>query len=383
MPLISVIEESDSFSIVMPLYISGSLQDYRPTNEAHAYESVFLQILLVLDWLHSRGVVHRDIKPENFLIEQEEPLKIIVADFGLSKVSIDQLLTTFCGTLLYCAPEVFPGNSRGYGPKADMWSLGVMMVNLLFGLPDSPFLPPCHNHNDLCGWIDDWSERLNAELHKLTNDNELTDILLEIIKVDPEQRLTAAECLQKGLDTGLFRIDHHNQIVLFKATGTHSPLNDSSQSGSTEELTGRSTPAMQSSQLLKIVATGEPTGISFLDEGLWDSCSAHEGCNRDQVAPRSISPNDSDSTSGPPRRRQKIHNSFSHPNSVEGTNSGMERPAEIRSKFDNPLAPTCSLEKRQSTCIQRVSLESGKAENAPAENESWGSVERRVFEMLA
>ena len=364
MPLINVIEEPDSFSIVMPLYKFGSLQDYRPTNEA--YESLFLQILLVLDWLHSRGVVHRDIKPENFLIEEEEPLKVVVADFGLSKISIDdQLLTTFCGTLLYCAPEVFPGNSRGYGPKADMWSLGVMILNLLFGLPESPFLPPCHNHDDLREWVDDWSERIHAELQKFTNkDNKLlTDILLEIIKVDPEQRLTAAECLQKGIDTRLFL--------------------HSSQSGSTEKLTARRAPAMQSSQLLKIIATGEPTGISFLDEGLWDGCFAHEGCSGDQEARRSTSPIHSYSTSGPPRRRQKIHSSSSHQNSIRGTNSAMERPAEIRSKFDDPLAPTCSFEKGQSTCIQRVSPASVKAEKAPAENESWGSFERRVFEMLA
>ena len=344
MPLIDVIEETDSFSIVMPLYIFGSLQDYRPSNGAYAYESVFLQILQVLDWLHSRGVVHRDIKPENFLVEHEEPLKIVVADFGLSKVSIDQLLTTFCGTLLYCAPEVFPGNSRGYGPKADMWSLGVMMLNLLVGLPESPFLP-CHDHGDLREWVDVWSERLHAELHKSTvNDDHklLTEILLEIVKVDPEQRLSAAECLQKGLETGLFSKDSQNQIILLRAKATHPPLSDSSIAESTEGLTGRRTSPLHSSQLLRIIATGEPTGISFLDE---DSCFAPENGSVDEGAPCSTSPVDSRSTSGPPRRRQKIQNASSHPQSLKGVNSGMA--------------------------------------GGPAENESWGSVERRVFEMLA
>ena len=228
MPLIDVIEEPDAFSIIMPYYKFGSLQDSFPADETYAFESIFLQILLVLSWLHGRGVVHRDIKPENFLIEDEAPLKIIVTDFGLSKVSIDQVFTTFCGTLLYCAPEVFPGNRNGYGPKADIWSLGVMMLNLMSGLPDSPFLPPHYNHDDLREWVGDWSKRLHGELIKSTDQNTLmTDILLGMIEVDPEKRFTADECLQRGLENGLFRRNRHGQIVLQNDTEVNTPANES------------------------------------------------------------------------------------------------------------------------------------------------------------
>ncbi|KAI5300317.1 hypothetical protein KEM55_008224, partial [Ascosphaera atra] len=76
------------------------------------------QILHALHYLHSENVTHRDVKPENILISSMNPLRVKLGDFGLSKiVDVDAeggfaagtFLKTFCGTLLYCAPEVYPG----------------------------------------------------------------------------------------------------------------------------------------------------------------------------------------------------------------------------------------------------------------------------------
>ena len=70
------------------------------------------QICEALDFIHSHGIVHRDIKPENILVASEEPLIVKLSDFGLSKMighDNKTFLKTFCGTLLYCAPEVYPG----------------------------------------------------------------------------------------------------------------------------------------------------------------------------------------------------------------------------------------------------------------------------------
>ena len=75
--------------------------------------SVTKQLLHALNYIHSNGVVHRDIKPENLLVSSREPFIVKLSDFGLSKMinsNDDQaVLTTFCGTMLYCAPEVYPG----------------------------------------------------------------------------------------------------------------------------------------------------------------------------------------------------------------------------------------------------------------------------------
>lgn len=207
MPLIDVIEETDAFSIVMPYYELGSLKVYRPVDEQSAYERVFLQILLAFSWLHSRGVVHSDIKPEKFLLDDDEGLSIIVAEFGLSNVTTQHLLTTFCGSLTYCAPEVFPGNSRGYGSKADMWSLGIMMMEFVFGLPDAPGdVDANSSHAVLQNWVEEWSTRLQNKLTRYTGvEDPMWDILSNMIKSKPEDRFSAGQCLQRGLENGLFR----------------------------------------------------------------------------------------------------------------------------------------------------------------------------------
>ena len=382
MPLIDIIEEPDAFSIVMPYYQSGGLQDYCPDDETYAYGSIFLQILVALSWLHSCGVVHRDIKPENFLIEDETPLKIVVADFGLSNMSMDQVFTTFCGTLLYCAPEVFPGNCDGYGPKADIWSLGVMMLNLIFGLPDSPVLPPSHNNDDLRKWAGEWSERLCRQLHNLADGNTLlTDILLDMIKIDPEERFTADDCLQSGLENGLFRRNLYDQIVLQNDTNLNTTANVSWQLKSVQDLDGLKTPTMQSPQLVETAAIGDQTGKYFLNERLWGCIDEHQGTSSDRVAPEEASP--SRSTSGPPKRRQKINDASNQLQMVEDSKFHGQRCAKIGSSIGSLLNPKRGLEQEQNTNNQPESPAVCKAEEVVADNEVWGSVEWRVFEMLA
>ena len=112
MQYIEHLEDKDNMYIVMEFVPGGDLSsiisERGPLSEKTA-KQVARQILLALDYLHRRRITHRDIKPDNILIVRENPIEIKLSDFGLSKVIDNQesLLKTFCGTLLYCAPEVF------------------------------------------------------------------------------------------------------------------------------------------------------------------------------------------------------------------------------------------------------------------------------------
>ena len=100
----------------------------------------FRQLLDGLQFAHQLGVVHRDLKPENVMIVETadgtDELKIM--DFGLAKVlggtEVSESLTqagAVMGTFGYIAPEVFAGGS--VDERADLFAIGVMMVETLFG----------------------------------------------------------------------------------------------------------------------------------------------------------------------------------------------------------------------------------------------------------
>jgi serine/threonine protein kinase len=91
------------------------------------------QLASVLKYLHSEGICHRDIKPENILYNsQTGEIKVIDLDVcGVKKYREEEFdLWTNTGTLLYRAPESF---GVGYSEKVDVWSVGVMMYELVVG----------------------------------------------------------------------------------------------------------------------------------------------------------------------------------------------------------------------------------------------------------
>ncbi|KAM9785565.1 calcium/calmodulin-dependent protein kinase type 1D-like [Neosynchiropus ocellatus] len=125
------------YYLVMQLVSGGELFDRildRGVYSEKDASSVIQQVLHAVTYLHQNGIVHRDLKPENILYySPDQNSKIMISDFGLSKMVDNGVMSTACGTPGYVAPEVLA--QKPYSKAVDCWSIGVITYILLCGYP--------------------------------------------------------------------------------------------------------------------------------------------------------------------------------------------------------------------------------------------------------
>uniref|UniRef100_A0A8B9RHF3 Calcium/calmodulin dependent protein kinase IG n=1 Tax=Astyanax mexicanus TaxID=7994 RepID=A0A8B9RHF3_ASTMX len=130
-------ESRSHYYLVMQLVSGGELFDRildRGMYSEMDASLVIRQVLEAVSYLHINGIVHRDLKPENLLYySQDENSKIMISDFGLSKMEDNGIMSTACGTPGYVAPEVLA--QKPYSKAVDCWSIGVITYILLCGYP--------------------------------------------------------------------------------------------------------------------------------------------------------------------------------------------------------------------------------------------------------
>ncbi|NLS92871.1 MAG: protein kinase [Planctomycetaceae bacterium] len=172
------------------------LEETRPFPQQEAARIV-CKLALAADLAHGRGLIHRDIKPSNVMITREgEP---ILTDFGLARwlERADVKLThsgVLVGTPAYMAPELLSGDSEAVGASCDIYSLGVVLYEMLTGIV--PF------RGSLLSVLSQLSkdEAERPSIHRPDVDAELEAICLKAMAKQPAHRYSSASQLADALE---------------------------------------------------------------------------------------------------------------------------------------------------------------------------------------
>jgi len=157
-------------------------------------------LVIVLDFIHDKGILYRDLKPENIMLDEKGYIKII--DMGLAKriryvneytsvngevikQMVDQKTYTLCGTPEYLSPEILL--NIGYDKSTDIWSLGVLLYELF--MKKLPFTSNKNNTVDNNTFENNITLLFTNIVNVYRNGFTLSDDVKQVIQNDSMEKL--------------------------------------------------------------------------------------------------------------------------------------------------------------------------------------------------
>ena len=191
--IVPVLESDEAHGIhylTMPFVSARTLRDVRDEAPIAPYRAVtwIEQVARSLHKAHKIGVVHRDIKPRNLLLDKDD--RVLIGDFGLALTDEDfGLASGIAGTPLYMSPEQARGEAQHVDGRSDIFSLGIVLYELLTGL--NPFDSPHATRSNVLQRIR--TSPVRPMRQRVDVPAELDRICLKALEKSPQDRFATAE----------------------------------------------------------------------------------------------------------------------------------------------------------------------------------------------
>ena len=206
--------------LILEYQENGDLSKFlnkKPLKEMYA-KKYLKQLADGLKYLLDNNILHRDLKPQNILLTNNYDLKI--TDFGFARhvdKNKEMVIQTLCGTPMYMAPEIM--KYKKYDIKSDLWSVGVIMYQMLFGkLPYD-----AKNFLDLIKSI----EKKPIKLPDYIDISEgCKDLLFKLLNKEPRKRINWNEFFEHYWFDSDETIDDENKLLQIDMNSTLPSLSE-------------------------------------------------------------------------------------------------------------------------------------------------------------